>query len=127
MIERRKYKRVRKYFAINIVAVDVRGKHLRFDKIRANPKFLDESGLEFTPEGLKMMCSKPLPSESKIQMKMLIPDEEGLNLIRANGTIKWFKQVKGRYKKYFLIGVHFRDLTADDKNKLIRLWKKYRA
>jgi hypothetical protein len=127
MIERRKYKRVRKYFAINIVAVDVKGKHLRFDKIRANPKFLDESGLEFTPEGLKMMCSKPLPSESKIQMKMLIPDEEGLNLIRANGTIKWFKQVKGRYKKYFLIGVHFRDLTADDKNKLIRLWKKYRA
>ena len=72
------------------------------------------------------MCSKPLPEESKIQMKMLIPDEEGLNLIRANGTIKWFKQVKGKYKKYFIIGVNFRDLVQDDKEKLIRLWKKYR-
>ena len=126
MKERRKHLRAKKYFAVNIVACDSDGKHLRFDKIRANPKFYDESGIDFTPDGIKIMCSKPLPEESKIQMKMLIPDEENLNLIRANGTIKWFKQVKGKYKKYFIIGVNFWDLVQDDKEKLIRLWKKYR-
>jgi hypothetical protein len=126
MKERRKYLRAKRYFAINIVACDSDGKHLRFDKIKTNPKFFDESGLDFTPEGIKIMCSKPLPEESKIQMKMLIPDEDNLNLIRANGTIKWFKQVKGKYKKYFIIGVNFRDLIQDEKEKLIRLWKKYK-
>ena len=125
MKERRKTKRITRYFAINIVACDLDGKHLRFDSLKANPKFYDESGLDFTPEGIRIMCSKPLPEESKIQMKMLIPDEAGLNLIRANGTIKWFRQVKGRCKKYFIIGVHFRDLPEDDKAKMVRLWKKY--
>jgi len=126
MKERRKHPRAKKYFAINIVACDLDGKHMRFDKIKANPKYCDESGIDFTPDGIKVMCSKPLPEESKIQMKMLIPDEENLNLVRANGTIKWFKQIKGKYKKYFIIGVSFRDLGADDKEKLVRLWKKYK-
>ena len=126
MKEKRKIKRAKKYFAINIVAVDAHGKILRFDKIKQNPKFYDESGLDFTPEGVKIICSKPLPEESKLQMKMLIPDEGSLNLIRANGAVKWFKQVKGRYKKYFIIGVNFRELSEDDRRKLIRLWKKYK-
>ena len=126
MKEKRKLKRAQKFFAVNIVSVDARGKHMRFDNIRNNPKFCDESGLDFSPEGMKIMCSKPLPEESKIQMKMLIPDETGLNLIRATGTIKWFKQIKGKYKKYFVIGVHFRNLPEDEKQKLIRLWKKYK-
>jgi len=126
MKERRKHKRANRYFAINIVAVDFDGRHLRFDRHRANPKFYDEAGLDFTPKGIKIMCSKPLPEESKIQMKMLIPDEKALNLIKANGTIKWFKQVKGAHKKYFILGVHFRGLGEDNKKKLIRLWKKYK-
>jgi hypothetical protein len=126
MKERRKFPRAKRYFAVNIVACDSDGKHMRFDKIKTNPKYYDESGVDFTPRGIRIMCSKSLPEESKIQMKMLIPDEDGLNLIRANGTIKWFKQVKGKYKKYFIIGVNFRDLVQDDKEKLIRLWKKYK-
>ena len=126
MKERRAHKRVQKYFAVNIISVDVNGKRAAFDKSRSNPKFYDESGLDFGPDGVKIMCSKPLPEESKIQMKMLIPDEESINLIRANGTIKWFRQVKGRYKKYFIIGVHFRELKEDDRAKLLRLWRKYK-
>ena len=126
MKEKRKYPRAKRYFAVNIVACDLDGKHMRFDKIKTNPKFYDESGIDFTPEGVKIMCSKPLPEESKIQMKMLIPDEDGLNLIRANGTIKWFKQIKGKYKKYFIIGVNFSDLVQDEREKLIRLWIKYK-
>lgn len=125
MKEKRKRKRIERRFAINIVAVDTDGKKLRFDKIKSNPKFYDESGVDFSPDGLKIMCSKPLPEESKVQMKLLIPDEESLNLIRANGTIKWFKQIKGPYKKYFIIGVRFRKLADDDRRKLLRLWKKY--
>ena len=125
MKEKRAAKRAKRYFAINIVSVDIEGKILRFDKISTNPKFCDESGLDFSPQGLKIMCSKTLPEESKIQMKLLIPDEEHLNLIRANGTVKWFKQAKGVSKKYFIIGVHFKDLPDEDKEKLIRLWKKY--
>lgn len=123
--ERRMSVRANKYFAINIVAVDLHGERISFDKMRVNPKFCDESGIDFSPDGVKVMCSKSLPKESKIQMKMLIPDEGGLNLIRANGTIKWFKQVKGRHKKYFVMGVNFRSLAEDDKSKLIRLWKRY--
>ena len=81
MKERRKNIRAKKYFAINIVACDTGGKHLNFDKIRVNPKFCDETGVDFTPDGIKIMCSKTLPEESKIQLKMLIPDKENLNLI----------------------------------------------
>jgi hypothetical protein len=124
--ERRKFKRAVKYFAVNIIACDTDGRHIEFGGIKSNPKFCDESGIDFTPEGMKIMCSKPLPAESKIQMKMLVPDEEGLNLIRVSGTIKWFKQIKGKYKKFFIIGVCFRDLPGDEKDKLVRLWKKYK-
>lgn len=126
MKDKRKNKRAGKYFAINIVAVDIKGRHMKFDKRRTNPKFCDESGLDFEPEGVKIMCSKPLPEESKLQMKMLIPDETGLNLIKANGTIKWFKEVKGEFKKYFVMGVHFSDLDEDAKGKLVNLWRKYK-
>ena len=126
MKERRVHKRAKKYFAINIVTVDISGKRVAFDKLKANPKFCDESGLDFGPDGVKMMCSKPLPEESKIQMKMLIPDENNLNMIRASGTIKWFKQAKGKGKKYFIIGVHFRELRDEDKKKIFRLWRKYK-
>lgn len=126
MKERRARPRAKKCFAINIVAVDNGRNVVKFDRIKANPKFCDESGVDFTPDGLKIICSKPLPPESKIQMKLLIPDEESLNMIRASGTIKWFRQVKGRYKKYFLIGVHFRELRDEDKEKLFRLWRKYK-
>ena len=125
MRERREFKRVKKYFAVNIVSVDANGKHLEFDKIRTNPKFYDESGIDFSPAGLRIMCSKPLPCESQIQMKILMPDAEGLNFISAAGIIKWFKQVQGKYKKYFQIGVCFRNLPNTEKKKLTRLWKKY--
>lgn len=125
MVEKRAHKRAKRFFAVNIVAVDAGGKSIRFDGYKANPKFYDETGLDFAPEGVKIMCSKPLPKESAIQMKMLIPDEAGINLIKANGTIKWFKQVKGKYKKYFMIGVHFRDIPPEDRLKLVKLWKKY--
>jgi hypothetical protein len=125
MAEKRKHKRAEKYFAVNIVSVDINGKVLRFDKSKANPKFHDESGLNFSPDGINIMCSKPLPAESRIQMKMLIPEKDKLNLIKANGTIKWFREIKGKYKKYFVIGVHFRDMEERDKDKLVRLWKKY--
>ena len=126
MKKKNKQARTRKNFGINIIAVDTKGKVIRFDSLKTRRKFHDESGLDFTPEGVSIICSKTLPIESKIQIKMLIPDAKGLNLIRANGTVKWVKQVKGRYKKYFVIGVNFRDLEETDKKKLVSLWKKYR-
>lgn len=125
MAEKRKKSRANKYFAVNIVSVDSDGKVMRFDGFKASPKFYDESGLDFTPDGVKIICSKPLPAESNIQMKMLIPDEDGINLIKVNGTIKWFKEVKGEHKKYFMIGVYFRDMTSADRAKLAQLWRKY--
>ncbi len=125
MAKKRKRKRAKKFFGINIVAVDSMGKTVRFDGFKASPKFYDESGVDFSPEGAKIMCSKSLPEESRIQMKLLIPDENGLNLIKANGTVKWFKEVKGKHKKYFLIGVNFREISPSDKSKLVKLWKKY--
>jgi hypothetical protein len=126
MKEKRAHRRAKKCFAINIVSVEVGKKRMEFGKLRSNPKFCDESGLDFAPGGIKIMCSKPLPEESKIQMKMLIPDEDDLNMIRANGTIRWFKQAKTKYKKYFIMGVQFRELRDEDKEKLFRLWRKYK-
>ena len=34
-------------------------------------------------------------------------------------------RLKALEKKYFLIGVHFRDLENTAKEKLVNLWKKY--
>lgn len=125
MAEKRKVKRAKKYFSVNIVAVDINGKVLDLTDPKTSPKFCDESGINSSPEGASIICSKSLPEESKIQMKMMIPDEDGLNLIKANGTIKWFQQVKSLHKKYFVMGVHFKDFDENDKKKLVRLWKKY--
>ena len=125
MREKRKFKRVKKGFAINIVSVDTDGKHLKFDDIKVHPKFYDESGIEFSPVGLGIICSRSLPPNAKIQMNLLIPDADSLNIIKASGIIKWFKEVKGKYKKYFQIGVSFKNLAITEKKKLVRLWKKY--
>ena len=125
MEQRRKYKRAKKYFAINIVALDFENVHLRFDRQKDNLKFYDESGLDFSPQGIKIMCSKPLAVGFKIQMKILIPDEKKLNLINTKGNIVWFEPIKGKYKKYFMIGVKFEGFEKGDKKKIVRLWRKY--
>ena len=125
MRERREFKRVKKYFAVNIVSVDANGKHLEFDKIRTNPKFYDESGIDFSPRGLGIICSKSLPPNARIQMKLLIPDADTLNVIKASGIIKWFKEIKGKYEDYFQLGIAFKNLGITEKKKLTRLWKKY--
>lgn len=125
MREKRKFKRVKKGFAINIVSIDANGKRLEFDNIKANPKFYDESGIDFSPRGLGIICSKSLPPNARIQMKLLIPDADSLNIIKASGIIKWFKGIKGKYKNYFQLGIAFRNLGITEKKKLTRLWKKY--
>ncbi|NQT23459.1 MAG: hypothetical protein HQ579_08515, partial [Candidatus Omnitrophica bacterium] len=51
MKERRNLKRAKKYFSINILSIDSDGKNLSFGKVKSNPKFCDEAGLDFTPEG----------------------------------------------------------------------------
>ena len=127
MKERRAHERVKKYFAINIVSLEKGDDKVSFSSIKSNPKFCDESGLDFSPGGLKVICSKPLPEEAKIQMKLLIPDETGLNMIRANGSVRWFKQMKGPHKKYFVIGVQFGEMEDTEKDKLVKLWKKYKS
>ena len=126
MNRKRKKKRISKFFGINIVAVDSGGKELEFNKLKTKSKLYSETGADATNKGIKIMCSKPLPEESKIQMKMLIPEKENLNLIKTNGTIKWFKQVKEKHKKYFIVGVDFTELSEEDKNKMVKLWKKYK-
>ena len=125
MREKRKFTRVKKGFAINIVSVDTDGKHLEFYKIKASPKFYDESGIDFSPRGLEIICSKSLPPNARIQMKLLIPDADTLNVIKASGIIKWFKEIKGKYEDYFQLGIAFKNLGITEKKKLTRLWKKY--
>ena len=43
MKKRRKLKRIKKYFAVNIVAVDSKGRRMDFSGIKTNPKFFDET------------------------------------------------------------------------------------
>ena len=125
MIEKRKFKRIKKGFGINIVSVDTDDKHLEFYKIKSSPKFYDESGVDFSPRGLGIICSKSLPPNAQIQMRLLIPDADSLNTIKASGIIKWFKEIKGKYKNYFQLGISFKNLGITEKKKLTRLWKKY--
>ena len=125
MREKRRFKRVEKGFGINIVSLDTNGKHLTFDHIKAHPKFYDESGIDFSPKGLGIICSKSLPPNTHIEMRLLIPDADSLNTIKASGIIKWFKEIKGKYKNYFQLGITFKNLGITDKKKLTRLWKKY--
>ena len=125
MREKRRFKRVKKGFGISIISVDTNGKHLEFHHIKANPKFYNESGIDFSPSGLGIICSKSLPPDTRIQMRLLIPDADSLNTIKASGIIKWFKEIKGKYKNYFQLGIGFKNLGITEKKKLTRLWKKY--
>jgi len=125
MKENRKLNRAKKYFSINIIADDLRGKY-RQSEPKSNPKFCDEAGLDFSPQGIKIMCSKPIPEESKIKMKMFIPDAGNVNMIKANGDIKWLKKVVGKHRQYFTMGICFSSLDDDGRNKLLKLWNKYK-
>lgn len=102
-----------KNFGINIVAVDESGNSLGL-KIDG-PKGKD-----------KITSSRLLPKDSKIQLKMLFPEKEDLNLVKAHGTIKWVKQVKKPDGKYFVIGVHFRAASEREKVRITKLWKTHR-
>jgi hypothetical protein len=111
-------------FGINIVAVDENGKSLglKLDAAR------DGGTREIKPKtGKRVTSSRPLPEDSKIQLKMLFPERSDLNLLKAHGTIKWVKQVKEPAGKYFLIGVHFREASVKDKLRITKLWKTHRT
>lgn len=109
---------------MNIISVDEGGNALPLE----GPGIIKDAQEHKTPPGKarkKVMHSKKLPEESKIQVKFLMPDEGGMNLVRANGSVKWFRQVKEKNKKSFVMGVCFRDITPDDREKLMHLWKTY--
>lgn len=126
MEERRRLKRIKKFFALNILSLIDRGRQIKFDELKTNPKFYDESGVDFNMSGIGLMCSKALPSESKIKMSMLFMDKDKMKTIQADGTIKWAQPVEGEYKNYYLMGVDFEDLSKKDKAKLQGLCKKYK-
>ena len=109
-------------FGINIVSVDENGKSRG---ITLSPGG-DAKETIFEPEKGKMTSSRPLPKESKLQIKMLFPERANLNLVKAHGTVKWVKQVKTAEGKYFLIGVHFREASSEEKIKITKLWKTHR-
>ncbi len=102
-----------KNFGINIVAVDENGKSLGLG--HEKPKGKD-----------KVTSSRLLSKHSKIQLKMFFPEKSDLNLLKANGTIKWVKQLRRPDGKYFIIGVHFREASGNEKEKITRLWKTHR-
>ncbi|MFA6637188.1 MAG: hypothetical protein WCV56_08850 [Candidatus Omnitrophota bacterium] len=115
-------KTVDRNFGINIIAVDENGKSRG---IMFSPgSEAEETILE--PGKSKITSSRPLPKESKLQIKMLFPERSDLNLVKAHGTIKWVKQVKTSEGKYFLIGVHFREASSEEKEKITKLWKTRR-
>ena len=109
-------------FGINIVAVDENGKS---QGVSLSPESEAKETI-LTPEKSKITSSRPLPKESKLQIKMLFPEKSDLNLLKAHGTVKWVKQVKTAGGKYFLIGVHFREATSQEKEKITKLWKTHR-
>ncbi len=105
-------------FGINIVAVDSYGKSLGLDG-----NFPGDECPDSGDDIQKVSCSDPLPEQSKIQMKMIFPEKEELNLIKANGTVKWVRQVKRSGGKYFVIGVHFKEISSREKQKITKLWR----
>lgn len=113
-------------FGISIVAVDDDGKSLG---LGTNSPFPDISGPKNLKENdkEKTISSRPLPKNSKIQLKMFFPEKKNLNLVKAHGTIKWIKQVKTPDGKYFLIGVSFKEATKQEKDKITKLWKTHRT
>jgi hypothetical protein len=115
----------KKCFATNIISADVKGKTLTFDTHRNNPKFYDESGLEFSPENATLICSKTLPKGSSVRMKMLIPEDDKIHRIQTAGTISSLKKIQGAAKNYFRMNVCFTSLEAADKQTLRILWEKY--
>ncbi|MBF0217433.1 MAG: PilZ domain-containing protein [Candidatus Omnitrophica bacterium] len=118
-------KMAKKCFATNIISADVKGKTLVFAAHRNNPKFYDETGLEFSPEGATLICSKTLPEGSSVQMKMLIPEDDRIHRINTDGTIRSHEKIHGATKDYFRMNVCFTSLEAADKQTLRTLWEKY--
>jgi hypothetical protein len=117
-----KKKSAERNFGINIVAVDENGKSRG---ITLSPEG-DAKKTILDPKKSKITSSRPLPKESQLQIKMLFPERSDLNLVKAHGTVKWVKQVKTSEGKYFLIGVHFREASSEEKEKITKLWKTHR-
>ncbi|KJJ85435.1 hypothetical protein OMAG_000705 [Candidatus Omnitrophus magneticus] len=116
----------KKQIAIDIIAVDRHGAPIHDENMCGSMCILPKV-MQNTPQNknFNITESKPLPTESQIQLKMMIPDETGLNIIKTNGNIKWFKEIKDIHKKCFILGVYFRDMDGIEKEKLLNVWKKY--
>lgn len=113
-------------FGISIVAVSENGDNLGNTAATPFPE-VPRRGEPGSVGKKKTASSKALPKDSKIQLKMLFPDKNGLNLVKAHGTVKWVKQVKSPEGKYFLIGVHFKEATKQEREKITKLWKTHRS
>jgi hypothetical protein len=125
MKERRKYKRVRKFFAVNIVAAYFGSQEVRFDTDPAAPKFCDESGVDYSIDGIRIICSKPLPVNCETEMNLLLVNGDGLHNVQARGVVKWFKGVESKHGKYYIGGLQLSDISKDDRQILEELWKKH--
>jgi len=125
MKEKHSKKRPGKYLPVNIVPVDDDGKMLDGFAGQAELSSRASDAQATNNDEVKITRSKDLPEESKIQVKMLMPDEKGLNLVRVNGSIKWVQQNKEKREKHLVMGVCFRDITPEDRKKLMGLWKRY--
>ena len=125
MMEKRRHKRADKEFAVNITSADLGVQHFRFDRNPAYPKLYNESGVDFTHVGVKLMCSKTLPENTKVTLKMLIPEDGAIHKVNASGTVRWFREVKGEHRKYFHIGIRLDEVAGEGADILKRLWQKY--
>ncbi len=125
MTEKRKLKRAARDFAVNITSADLDGQRFNFDRNPVCPKLYNESGVDFTHAGVRLMSSKSLPSNTRVTLKMLIPDNGAIYTFGVTGTVKWSRLVEGPHKKYFHIGIEFNDVSAGAAEILQRLWQKY--
>lgn len=125
MQDKRKHKRAAREFAVNITSAELGGERFRFDRNPAYPKLYNESGVDFTHVGVRLMCSKALPENTKVTLKILIPEDGAVHAVGAAGTVRWSREVEGPHKKFFQMGIQLTDVAGDGGEILERLWKKY--
>lgn len=124
-MEKRKHKRAAKEFAVNITSAELDGQRFRFDRNPIYPKLYNESGVDFTHVGVRLMCSKVLSENTRVTLKMLIPDNGKIHAMNASGTVKWSREVEGPHKKYFHMGIQIDKVDGEGADILKRLWQKY--
>jgi len=102
-VERRKYRRLNRPLAVNIIAVNNK---------KTLPKLDAEIGLNIAEGGMLLECSKRLPKKTRLKLKIILILDSKYKIIQTTAVVLWNKKT---FKNTYYLVCKFTRLRHKDR------------